>query len=431
MSKPVRNVLVTCSVSWGGIDWLLPVLVALRERMAARVVVYFRTEGLFRQRRQFADLHARLQQAGIELVSPAGLAAGIPWIEKLLVAWHAWRREGGLFTLLMRCLTAWTGRFFAAGKLPGDQRVEWLAERFSGGVDLLFHDVGQRRHEALYEQFPAAQVAVYPHGTNSLAEQQIDFRTVEHLRVKPVIDAVPADAVWLTGRAEDLSYWRKLGVGCRIAAVGHPKLDAEWIEHVRQSAKEASGKFRLLLLSMPPSKASNPPAFHRLLESFFQVARIQGVELLIKPHPRESLRKLRRLVRSTGLTDVEYVQESVLQAASRADAVVSFPSSAVMDAVAVGVPVIEYFDFTSQDYPSFIEVDGQRTSIYRASGLAVPVNTSSELVFTLAKWQANPQYRDEIARQQRAALDAVLASRCRAIDLALQAVTNRRASSAA
>ena len=63
-----------------------------------------------------------------------------------------------------------------------------------------------------------------------------------------------------------------------------------------------------------------------------------------------------------------------MAAATQADIVISVWSSAILDALAVGKPVIEYFEYVKESFNQARGGDGLVTGGWRANGLAVPAN---------------------------------------------------------
>ena len=153
---------------------------------------------------------------------------------------------------------------------------------------------------------------------------------------------------------------------------------------------------------------------------------------MIRLHPAQTRDELEQilapLVRTFNIGPLEdcWCHESVLPAAMRADVVVSFPSSAVMDAIAAGTPAIEYFDYHDQDWNSFVDAPEGKTSIYRQAGLVAAVNTPAELADFVRRTVHDSHFRAALCENQRRALAAVTQSSLPACDIILQRMADVR-----
>ncbi|MGE4553720.1 MAG: hypothetical protein AB7D57_11445, partial [Desulfovibrionaceae bacterium] len=108
------------------------------------------------------------------------------------------------------------------------------------------------------------------------------------------------------------------------------------------------------------------------------------------------------------------------------DLAVVFPSSAGNQAVARGIPVVEYFDYAAGDWPSFVPAEGGRTSVYRALGLALPADDPAGLAAVLGGLASDPERYRRTAEAQRRALRQALALRDDAGAAAVAALLERR-----
>lgn len=435
MSRP-RTILAIIGSSWGTVDWLLPMLTAAQQARGARFYIYLRKPALHHDAERYADLVSTIRSHGGKLLAPATVCCGLPLVVKILLCWQYWLHQVrvqrcfvksslGLVWRLARSLVGKTP-FRASKNLPSRPLITALRWHVGQPVDLLFHDFERDDLSEFYREFNNAAIFVVPHGTNWLEERNTEtsLRGFNEVSKWPP-DAMPENATLLTGRASDIEVFKKIGARCEVVPVGIPKFDPAWIARLNEHSAHLAPIQRhgaagtLLFLLMPMGKSSTKEAFCSHVEAVLRLAHRLKLRLLVKLHPRQSASEIHSVVRKFPGLDLHWCNTSVLRAAACADIVVSFPSSAVMDAVAAGKPVLEFFDYTGQDYATFVNSAGRTTSIYRKENLVVPINTSEQLETFVVRGLVDPCFLHSIACKQQAALDRLLEHRAGCIDRCL------------
>ena len=138
--------------------------------------------------------------------------------------------------------------------------------------------------------------------------------------------------------------------------------------------------------------------------SILDLAKLYDAEIIVKRHPRQDHDELTTLLNNHKDVKVTLATESVLTTASKSSLAISFPSSACMDAIAAEIPVIEYFNYTEQDWSTFLKASAGSTSIYRKLNLVLSTNNREELNVELDKLINDDKYYNKIQSQQNKTL---------------------------
>lgn len=367
-----KNVLVLFSASWGEVDWILPVLDALK-LAGATIHAYFLDDSLLEQGSEYADLFADLEAVCHSLCS------------------HQ--------RLLNRAAAA-------GGGLHNDR--ELLHDHMQGRCDYILHDYSGIDFSAYYEIFPQARVLVFPHGTFQYAEAQEQLVNLAANRLS--YHTIPRSAVLVVGAERDIPYFRTVTQLANIRAVGCPKFDPAWLERKCPPSARKKPQPPLALLLPIPARKTHADSYVRLLTTAVGTLLRHGAAVRIRRHPRQARGEVEQVLAAmpeAAGQDVRIVHHSVLQAACGADFAVSFPSSAVMDCIACDVPVVEFFDYTNQHWVTFSRKKGRLTSIYRSMGLVAPAETEAELDRLVSRLLREPGFKAELLAGQAQAFQPI------------------------
>ena len=276
-------------------------------------------------------------------------------------------------------------------------------ERLGPRVVLGLHFAATRGFQAAIRQVGASE-----HGTRVLLMQHGAFSANEGFH-----DFEGADVALLWG-----DRWRRELAGLEskpyatlpeAIVVGNPKYDRDIRSHVRSSGADASpqGRVRVLYISTHDGnhRTIEPP-----LEWLFGCASsCAGFDLMIKPHPAESLSVIRARV-ERGLISPEAVlppASDVMTWVGSADIVVGTASTALFEAALVRKPVILLATEPNHLYDGFVAAKDQ-----------------VELSAVLRRWQGDPdavqsvlEYQDRLCndifgltREARSVCSALIAS---------------------
>jgi hypothetical protein len=438
--KPV--LLLVCGRSCGSIDWVLPALHAVEQEGNFDVIVFFKCETRHqRLQKSFRDLASILDSGNAGVLTKSKLLERLSIAQKWRVLLRSTLRQvhhrqplkasKQLIHLAMQlALLPFTRSAYRANRLEDGIAAEVLASRLRHReVAYLFfdHPVDVPNYSPA---FGDAEIVYYQHGTLSFDRLEDNWQHIEYMKRLEPLDAIPQRATWLIGSPREEQYYRRVGVPCRIFASGHPKFDPRWVHVLRQHAAPLRApiglpsnagprKRSVLFLSIPGWKFSNAAHRKRLLTQLFRVARKHHWDLHVKLHPDERKKHFQAIAQSAGCDNIQWCENSVSGAATHADFVVCFPTSAAMDAVAAGAPVIEFFDFTAQMHSSFVEANGGKTSIYRTEGLAEPANNEEDLGRIAERAAGDDGYLDRLRTAQHSKLAGLFAGHDRGTDRVL------------
>jgi len=139
------------------------------------------------------------------------------------------------------------------------------------------------------------------------------------------------------------------------------------------------------------------------------VLEVTDYQIVLKPHPRQDMRLLNRVIRKYPAERVDVRWDPVFQLINNAQYVISLPSGVIFDALMMGKPVIEYYDMEKmngilktkyQTVPknslgglTMLDKEGRLTTMFRELQLVLGVNNPQELKSALK----NPFFEKETA----------------------------------
>lgn len=368
--KTKSTALVIFQSSWGEVDWLLPVLTALAEG-GTDVYAYFPNESVYEKGLEYRDLAEKLDQVCRAVFNHARL------IEK--------------------CSTE-----KVRGLLNDRERLRnCLGEK----CDFIFHDYSGNDFSPYYSAFPEARIFIYPHGTLRYSHAQEQLISV--VRTGLNYKSIKPGATLFVGSQDDVPYFKKVAELEDIRVVGYPRFSEEWIASMHRNRPEARGEgLTALLLPIPARKIFHGQS-EQLLSTAVKTLLRHNVKVLIRMHPRQERGELEGILKELPSENVSFCSNSVLRAACQADFALSFPSSAIMDCIAAGIPVIEYFDYKDQGWLTFAQKEGKLTSVFRELGLAAAADSEVELDAAVSKLVLNQEARISLHSAQAQALDGL------------------------
>jgi hypothetical protein len=177
---------------------------------------------------------------------------------------------------------------------------------------------------------------------------------------------------------------------------------------------------------MPDWKFTDSAHRRKLIEQLFRVSAKHDWDLRVRLHPDEKQEGFRAIATAANCDRLQWCETSVTGGATQADFVVCFPTSAAMDAVAAGAPVIEFFDFGEHMHTSFINEHGNQTSIYRTEGLVEAASSESELDDIARRFAEEDGYLEKVRAGQHARLAALFVEHDHATDRILELLESLR-----
>ncbi len=271
---------------------------------------------------------------------------------------------------------------------------------------------------------PAALVVSYPHSNHIFSNRDTDA-----LRHCADPDAYSLHDLFLLGSEHDIPYWSAYVDTAKIRTFGYPRYDSWWMNRLLSApevtgseearrAKQAGKVFFYISRGAHSVYLAQQDYEYLLRSTMEETLRYPDALLLIKAHPRQDMDDLKRLLDDYDPKRWLVSGLHLMQLASLADVVISGWSSGILDALAVGKPVIEFWRFSGKDPDCRMGMDGRPSTIYRELGLAAPAETREELAALLAEalrnpggpvWQAQRQAFRKYCKQTDTAAEAIAA----------------------
>jgi len=368
------RVLVIINESWGEVDWLLPILFHLKKEWRAKIWVYFTSDTIFADGSDYVDLRCMLETVSQQIVTPATLGA-----------------SDNLDSV----------------NEPKIANLHRLQEIAGEAVDLIFHECGGENFNGILDLFPSAQVVAIPHGTFIYkwvgSELRGSYRRSMHF------EAMRRDTVLLVGSELDREYFAALTGLKRIEVVGHPKLNRAWVNKMTQEdwsdhhageGPASKSESEILFLQYPGRRLSSQAKYADVNRTVFHQGKRHGLSVIVRRHPRQEPAQLAACIGAWPDSEVRLTKLSILASSRNILLAVCFPTSGCMDAIAAGIPVIEFFDFEGEAWPTFISTPSGCTSIYRENDLVLPADTNEQLEYEIDRLVQDPLYRESVAARQ-------------------------------
>ena len=324
--------LVLFSSSWGEVDWVLPVLIKIKElEPNIKLGAVFRDHGLLSRK----DRHP-------------GLAAQL---DKVIDS------------------------YILGPPLDMDpSRIRFLLKDYS--EDDPFKD-------RVCSECVGAKIVVYPHATSINISQPTSVPNMEFWRTH-----APSHDIMMVSTKHDVGWWGERLPNPKFTVVGFPRYDEWWVRTLTTSQKllyskehEVSTRYNAVMyVTRAPHWAYLHEETHNyLIRSTAEVVLEDPNNfLIIKPHPRQNLTLIRELLR--GHNRWMFSKFQALQVASLADSTVTMYSSCTLDSLATGTPVIEFFQYYPFGNEEYIVLeDGTLGSVHTYLGLTIPVDTKEKL----------------------------------------------------
>lgn len=232
---------------------------------------------------------------------------------------------------------------------------------------------------------PQALVVSYPHSNHIFSN-----RATDAVRRCPEPDAYSGHDLFLLCSEHDIPYWSGYVDVARIRTFGYPRYDSWWLKGMRDApglagseeyrrAQRASKVFFYISRGAHSVYLSQADYEYLLRSTVEEALRHEGSLLLIKAHPRQDMEDLNRLLADYDPARWLVSGLHLMQLCSLAEVVISGWSSGILDALAVGRPVIEFWRFSGHDPDCRMLPDGRPTTIYRELGLVRAAETPEEL----------------------------------------------------
>jgi hypothetical protein len=250
-------------------------------------------------------------------------------------------------------------------------------------IELIFKDHGSDNNFLLQLQsiHPAKCVST-PHGTGIFLEQSGS----SHKKTKTAqID------LFLAGDPTEIPCFQKtIPSTTTIQAVGRPRYDRWWMEHLAQlPAFRSSEEYKLahekkrvfLFATRGPSSLFFPKeVFEYLVNTVAEITlREPDTLLLIKPHPQQDLKYIKSIMAQYDSNSWRISSLQTMQLAQISDFVICMVSSVILDALAVGKPTVEFFQYVKGQHYFLKNKKGKTVSAYGQLGMVATAERKDQL----------------------------------------------------
>lgn len=231
----------------------------------------------------------------------------------------------------------------------------------------------------------------------------IDFKDNNNTGNNYCADYAIIDKHWDIANCRDYSR--------EAVVVGTPKFDQNWIDYLRSryDRNRYTGNFKIrpvvVLLKNEQSFVFKHLNFRDLLEEILETLVVsKGYNVILKPHPRQNVELLNDIIGKFHHGKVIISCDPAFQVIDAAQYVIAMPSGVILDALMMGVPVIEYYNYSKlneillREYDSIprnsfggmsaLDNDGHLTSVFRAKRLVIPADTPEELERSLNRLES-------------------------------------------
>ena len=244
---------------------------------------------------------------------------------------------------------------------------------------------------------PQALVVSYPHSNHIFSN-----RATDALQRCTAPDAYSVHDLFLLCSEHDLPYWSGYVDLAKIRTLGYPRYDSAWIQRLRDApgltateeyrrAQQAGKVFFYISRGAHSVYLSQADYEYLLRSTVEETLRYENSFLLIKAHPRQDMDDLKRVLADYDPNRWLVSGLHLMQLCSLADVVISGWSSGILDALAMGRPVIEFWRFSGHDPDCRMLPDGRPTTIYRELGLVRAAETREELRGLIDSALAEPE----------------------------------------
>lgn len=391
LEKRIQSILVLIAASWGEIDWILPVCRYIKDNypqvVISAIFESYDREDIIRGNTFLSDLLTEsvdscydlgsflppLMRRFLDIVNPHtyphNLVVKVMWYAryKILTFVYGYFAKG-----LEERIVALTNPDVFLKQVGGNVGI-------SGQITSLVRKRG-------------GSIIIVPHATTLSAEEAVPSRA------EMVYHDVDGDIILCT--SDNMS---KLYGGMhrlKTAVIGNPRYDSWWIDYVQNYWKQKnysvkwdpSKQYTILFITRGPHPIylSRQTFEYLINETARVVLSLPDTYLVVRPHPRCPTALLQECLKPYNKSRWTIDATNIFCLAGSMDLAISMWSSAALDVLAVGIPVIEFFRFEGSNFQWSREKDGSLTTGYRKLGLVASANNGEELLFWINKFRNEP-----------------------------------------
>ena len=192
------------------------------------------------------------------------------------------------------------------------------------------------------------QILTYHHGN----EISIEKKTSGGKRINSEKSTI------LVFDSHNSNYMKKMGYDKQYI-IGYPVFFSEWIEIVKDYSNKLNYQNEIILIYSRHvnERYMDLDKYIELLSSSLRVirAKFNNIEIVIKPHPREDIQTIDKIIKSQNILNVTISYEHPAVLAKTAKMAITFWGSVILESLSMGVPTVEYYkeaDKFREDYPN-------------------------------------------------------------------------------
>jgi len=153
-------------------------------------------------------------------------------------------------------------------------------------------------------------------------------------------------AIFLAFHEHNIKEAGSLGYRDKVI-IGYPKFYSSWIKIVNSypQSKKHSKKVVVIYTRKVDSFYLSLNDYEYLLTTSFRAIQkhFGNIRIIIKPHPRENIKNIIKTINNSGYTNIDISNEHAAVLSKDAIMTISFWTSAILDALSMEIPSVEYF----------------------------------------------------------------------------------------
>lgn len=390
--------MLVVSVSmWGSVEWILPLIWSLKNKENVETVLftpYLDLDGLFKNNYALRSLSENMMDNNCYAYSDVFSSFKFAVLKVLSSL-----EKTSLIPLKAICALRDRFLFYCCRS----ELKEWMR---SLDVDLCMID-GVDAKSFIFDLLKELNIPVgfYPTSTSFAYAPNLfcDNLAAKNKLIKlkyDRFDFLLADTQW----RKDV--YASVAENKTIIMIGPPKYDSSWMNYIAENNDLKSTNQNIISVGIFLKNDSSPVYQHMdfdqsiydLVESCLN---FKNVYLKIKPHPRQNVNRLMKILNKFPKEKWSLTEESSILFIKNNDYIVSMLTGVIINALILNKQVIEFFDFhflnnlfnkrIIDKSPNVVgglgslTDDGDVTSIYRRLNLVVGANTKQELSDALSK----------------------------------------------
>ncbi|MGV7930886.1 MAG: hypothetical protein AB2L13_18635 [Spirochaetota bacterium] len=379
--------------SWGEIDFSLPILYKMKEvNRNCTIVSIIESKEMVHSDKLMPVLFDMLSAVSDIIIYPAikrneqtGKISGKIIITRIYRTYYFEKYRQKVRNLLTKITPIWNIYTRIQSFRTGRQWSHFFNNVIHPRkVNIVLEDRTKptKLQELIREKCINAKIVLYPHATSLYLKEHLEKVTIVKKSADLLLVASILGLEWAKKSYRNVS---------NIVPVGFPRYDKWWIEtlarngeikHIKEYLKNKNiNRVYTFFTNGIDPKWLPYKDFKYMMDSLCEIVfKDSNSFLIIKPHPRQDLNVIKMLMAKYPSDRWIITNMPAIQASLLADFVVSMWSSAILDALANGKPVVEFFHHGKNPF-AIVDGSGRHCSEYGYARLSIPAETKEELYY--------------------------------------------------